>query len=67
MGEMRHAYKIFVRNLKGREHLGNLGIDGNNEMDLKESVCALDSSCSGQDPVAVLVHIVMKQGRWEIS
>jgi hypothetical protein len=28
MGEIRKAYKILVRNLKGREHSGDLCIDG---------------------------------------
>jgi hypothetical protein len=27
-GETRNAYKIFVGNLTGREHLGDSGIDG---------------------------------------
>jgi hypothetical protein len=28
MGEMRNANKILVRNLMGREHLDDLGING---------------------------------------
>jgi hypothetical protein len=28
MGEMRNVYKFFFRNLKGRGHLGDMGIDG---------------------------------------
>jgi hypothetical protein len=28
MGEMRNAYKILVVNLKGRDNLEDLGIDG---------------------------------------
>jgi hypothetical protein len=28
MGEMRNAYKILVRKLKGRDHSEDLGIDG---------------------------------------
>jgi hypothetical protein len=27
MGEFRNAYKNFVGNLKGRDHLGDLGVD----------------------------------------
>jgi hypothetical protein len=27
-GEMRNSYKIFVGNLKGRDHVKDLGIDG---------------------------------------
>jgi hypothetical protein len=37
---MRNACKILVGNLKGQDHLGDLGIDGKNtEMDLKEIGC----------------------------
>jgi hypothetical protein len=28
MGEMRNAYKILVRKLKGRDHWEDLGVDG---------------------------------------
>jgi hypothetical protein len=28
MGEMKSAHKILVKNLKGRDHLEDLGIDG---------------------------------------
>jgi hypothetical protein len=28
MGEMRNAYKIWLENLKGRDHLEDLGVDG---------------------------------------
>jgi hypothetical protein len=28
MGELRNAYCISVGNLKGRDHLENLGVDG---------------------------------------
>jgi hypothetical protein len=28
MGEVRNAYKILVRSLKGRDHSGDLGVDG---------------------------------------
>jgi hypothetical protein len=35
MREMRNAYKILLENLKGRDHLGDLGVDGDNgNMDL---------------------------------
>jgi hypothetical protein len=27
MGKMRSAYQILIRKLKGRDHLGDLGID----------------------------------------
>jgi hypothetical protein len=27
MGEMRNAHKILIRNLKGRDHLKDLGVD----------------------------------------
>jgi hypothetical protein len=28
MGEMRNAYKVLVKNLKGRDHTEDLGVDG---------------------------------------
>jgi hypothetical protein len=28
MGEMRNAYEVLSENLKGRDHLENLGVDG---------------------------------------
>jgi hypothetical protein len=28
MMEMRNAYKIFIRNPQGKNHLGDLGVDG---------------------------------------
>jgi len=28
LGEMKNAHKILVANLKGRDYLGDLGIDG---------------------------------------
>jgi hypothetical protein len=28
MGEVRSACNIIIKNLKGREHLGDLGLDG---------------------------------------
>jgi hypothetical protein len=46
MGEMRHAYKIFVGGSEGKRHLGFLGID--EKITLKWifkilCVCALES------------------------
>jgi hypothetical protein len=37
---VRNAYKILVRNLKGTDHLEDLGIDGNCKMD--HGVCGLE-------------------------
>jgi hypothetical protein len=41
-------HKNLPENLKGRDHVGNLGTDGNTKMDLK----GREREC-GQGPVAV--------------
>jgi hypothetical protein len=28
VGKVRKAYRIFVKNMKGRDHLGDLGVGG---------------------------------------
>jgi hypothetical protein len=58
MGEMRNAYNILVpKNLKGREHLEDLGVDGRIILEWvleghKVGRCGLAASGSGCGPVA---------------
>jgi hypothetical protein len=36
MGEMRNAYELFDKRLKGRDHFQDLGVDGRKILDLKK-------------------------------
>jgi hypothetical protein len=51
MGRMRNAYKFWLENLKGRDHLEELRVDGRIILEcmLESSLggCELDSSGSG--------------------
>jgi hypothetical protein len=42
MEKMRNAYRSLVLNLKGRNHLGNLSVDGNIVKWILEKCCKLD-------------------------
>jgi hypothetical protein len=36
MGNMRNAFEFWLKNLKGRDHSEDLGVDGKITMDLRE-------------------------------
>jgi hypothetical protein len=58
MVEMRNAYKIVVKNKKGRHHMGNLVLDGS-KIRISMRGCGLDSAGSGEGQVACLMNTVM--------
>jgi hypothetical protein len=52
MIKMRNAYKIYLKNLKGKYHLRDLNVDVSIILKLILNVCGLDLSDSGYGPMA---------------